>query len=75
MARNIQYLRRSNLISVDWKTRTLKREKALDEYVKKSIIDSPMWVNISEEWRKINNILLNKHGAINPEYQEYLPKQ
>jgi len=75
MARNIQYLRRSNLISVDWKTRTLKRERAFDDYVKKSIIGGPIWVNISEEWRKINNILLNKHGEVNPEYQELLPNQ
>ena len=35
MARNLQYLRRSGLISVDWNKRTLKREKALNDYVKK----------------------------------------
>jgi hypothetical protein len=75
MARNLQYLRRSGLISVDWSRRTVKREKALDEYIKKSIIGGPMWPNISEEWRKINNILLNKHGAVNAEYQPLLPKQ
>ena len=75
MARNLQYLRRSGLISVDWSKRTIKREKSLDEYVKKSIIGGPMWPTISEEWRKINYILLNKHGAVNPEYQQLLPKQ
>jgi len=74
MGRNIQYLRRSNLISVDWKTRTLKREGALEDYVK-NIIAGPMWPTISDEWRKINQILLNKHGEVNPEYQELLPKQ
>jgi Mg2+-importing ATPase len=75
MARNIQYLRRSNLISVDWKTRTLKREAALDDYVKQSIMTGPLWPSISDEWRKINQILLSKHGEVNPEYQELLPKQ
>lgn len=75
MARNLQYLRRSGLISVDWSKRTIKREKSLGDYVKKSIIGGPMWPNIREDWRKINNILLNKHGAINVEYQQLLPKQ
>jgi Mg2+-importing ATPase len=75
MARNLQYLRRSGLISVDWNKRTIKREKSMGEYVKKSVIGGPIWPSISDEWRKINNILLNKHGAVNVEYQQLLPKQ
>ena len=75
MTRNLQYLRRSGLISVDWRKRTIKREKPLIEYVKKSIIGGPIWPTIGEDWRKINNILLNKHGAVNTEYQQLLPKQ
>ncbi len=75
MARNLQYLRRSGLISVDWNRRTIKREKSLSEYVKKSIINSPIWPNIGGDWRKINNVLLNKHGTVNAEYQQLLPKQ
>ncbi|MCW3999717.1 MAG: magnesium-translocating P-type ATPase [Candidatus Bathyarchaeota archaeon] len=75
LGRNIQYLRRSNLISVDWKTRTLKREDALVDYVKSSIIEGPLWPSISDEWRKINQILLSKHGTVNPQYQDLLPKQ
>ncbi len=75
MTRNLQYLRRSGLISVDWNKRTIKREKALSEYVKKSIIGGPTWLNIAEDWRKINNILLNKHGAVNAEYEALAAKQ
>ena len=75
MARNLQYLRRSGLISVDWNKRTIKREKSLSEYVKKSIIGGPMWPTIGEDWRKINAIILNKQGEVNVEYQELLPKQ
>ena len=74
MARNLQYLRRSGLISVDWNKRTIKREKSLDEYVKKSIIGGPLWSSISEDWRKIHNILLEKHGTVNLEYQELLAR-
>jgi cation transport ATPase len=73
--RNLQHLRRSGLISVDWRIRIIKPEKSLTEYVKKSIIGGPMWPTIGEDWRKINNILLNKHGAVNSEYQQLLPKQ
>jgi P-type Mg2+ transporter len=75
MARNLQYLRRSGLISVDWKKRTLKKEKALDDYVKKSIMAGPTWSKVGQEWAKINVLLFNKYGAVNAEYQEMLPKQ
>ncbi len=74
-ARNLQYLRRSGLISVDWNRRTLKREKALHDYVKKSIMAGPAWGTIGQEWAKINAILLKRHGVVNDEYQEMLPKQ
>jgi Mg2+-importing ATPase len=74
MARNIQYLRRSNLISVDWNKRTIKREKLLREYVQKTIINTPTWVTSSENWRKIQAVLLNKWGKVNPEYQQTLTK-
>ncbi len=75
MARNLQYLRRSGLISVDWNKRNIKREKSLDDYVKKSIIGGQMWATIGEDWRKINAIVLNKHGEVNADYQELLEKQ
>lgn len=75
VARNLQYLRRSNLISVDWKERTIKRETSLSEYVQKSIINGPMWEKISNEWLRINNLLLNKYGTVNTEYEDLLPKQ
>jgi hypothetical protein len=75
MARNLQYLRRSRLISVDWNKRTIKREKAIAEYVKKGIIGGPNWSIIGEDWRKINNVLLNKHGLVNTEYQLLLLRQ
>jgi hypothetical protein len=75
MARNVQYLRRIGLITVDWNKRTIKREKALDDYVKKTVMAGPTWSQVGQEWAKINAILYNKHGAVNPEYEEMLPKQ
>jgi Mg2+-importing ATPase len=75
ISRNLQHLRRSGIISVNWSKRSIKREKSLSEYVKKSVIGGPMWSSVSEDWRKINYLLLNKHGAVNAEYQQFLPKQ
>jgi P-type Mg2+ transporter len=75
MVRNIQYLRRSNLISVDWHNRTVKREPALHDYVTNSVMAAPTWSSVGADWRKINLILLNKHGKVNEEYQDELPKQ
>ncbi len=60
----------------DWNKRTIKREKALNNYVKKSIIASPTWATVGvKNGAKINAILFNKYGAVNAEYQEMLPKQ
>ncbi|MCL2359378.1 MAG: magnesium-translocating P-type ATPase [Nitrososphaerota archaeon] len=75
VARNLQYLRRSNLISVDWTQRTVKRERALSDYVGNSIIMGPNWATVGEEWRKISVIIQNKHGAVNAEFTELLPNQ
>jgi Mg2+-importing ATPase len=75
MARNLQYLRRTGLISVDWNKRTLKREKAFNDYVKKSMVSGPMWATISEDWRRISVIIQNKRGNVNPEFQEVLVKK
>ena len=75
LARNLQYLRRSGLISVDWNKRTIKREKTLKEYVKKEIINKPSWSTISENWRKINAVILNKREKVNPDYQQLLTQQ
>ena len=75
LARNLQYLRRTGLIVVDWSKRTIKRETALKEYVKKEIVSGPKWTTISEDWRKINAVILNKYAKVNPEYQQLLLTQ
>jgi P-type Mg2+ transporter len=75
LARNLQYLRRTGLISVDWNKRIIKREKTLPEYVKTKIISGPTWTTTNEDWRKINAVLLNKWGKVNPEYQKLLSGQ
>jgi hypothetical protein len=72
MVRNLQHLRRTGLISVDWHRRIIKRQKPLKEYVKKNIVDSKMWPTIAEDWRKISAVILSKRGGVNPECQQLL---
>lgn len=72
LIRNLQYLRRSGLISVDWHRRMIKREKPLKEYVKNNATVRETWSAISEDWRKINAIIQSKYGNANVEYQELL---
>jgi hypothetical protein len=47
MVRNIQHLRRSGLVSLDWQRRTIKREKPLKEYVKKEYGRERNAINLS----------------------------
>ena len=72
MVRNLQHLRRSGLISVDWHQRIIKREKPLREYVKKAIFESEMWPTVAEDWRKTRAIILSKRGMVNIEYDQIL---
>jgi Mg2+-importing ATPase len=75
LKKNIQYLRRSGLITGNWREGTIKRESSLGEYVQKSVINGPAWANISVEWEKIHNYILDKYGKVNPEYEELPPTQ
>jgi hypothetical protein len=72
LVRNLQHLRRSGLISVDWQRRTVKREKTLKEYVRNNVAKSETWSTIAEDWSKIYRALQDKYGRVNSEYQELL---
>ncbi len=69
---NIQHLRRTGLISIDWRRRIIKREKTLNEYVKKNVATRATWPAIAEDWRKIDAVIKNKYGSSNVEYQDLL---
>jgi P-type Mg2+ transporter len=71
LVRNLQYLRRTGLVSVDWQKKVIKREKPLSEYVKKNVIASETWSNTAANWRRISNLIQNKYKAVNSEYQNY----
>jgi hypothetical protein len=72
LVRNLQHLKRSGLISVDWQRRTVKREKILKEYVRNNVAKSETWSTIAEDWSKIYRALQDKYGRVNSEYQELL---
>jgi Mg2+-importing ATPase len=69
---NLQHLRRAGLVSVDWHRRTIKREKALREYVTKNVLAGEMWPTIAEDWNRMSKAIQNKYGNVNREYLELL---
>jgi hypothetical protein len=67
--KNLQHLRRTGLISVDWSRRTIKRERALREYVLKNVLAGEMWPTIVQDWDKVAEAIHAKYGRVNDEYQ------
>ena len=72
IVKDLQYLRRSGFVSIDWQRRTLTRKKTLKTYVKNEVMNSQTWPTIAEKWRRINRILQKKYNIVNVEYQEQL---
>ncbi|MEM3377399.1 MAG: magnesium-translocating P-type ATPase [Candidatus Bathyarchaeia archaeon] len=72
---NLQHLRRAGLISFNWQKRTIKREKAIKEYVMQQVVNSKFWPRLVDDWRRISNTIQNKHGEVNMEYQNILLAQ
>ncbi|MEM3459241.1 MAG: magnesium-translocating P-type ATPase [Candidatus Bathyarchaeia archaeon] len=69
---NIQHLRRAGLISINWRQRTIKREKPMKDYITKQVMTSQFWPKIAEDWRKISDIIQEKYKKVNTEYQNLL---
>jgi len=72
VTKNIQHLRRTGLISVDWSRRTIKRERALREYVLKTVLAGEMWPTIREDWSSMGSAIQKKYGQANEEYLKNL---
>jgi Mg2+-importing ATPase len=72
LVQNLLYLRTAGLITVDWQKRIIKREEAMKEYVKKSVVANGVWAYVVEDWQKISAAIQNKYNSVNPEYQELL---
>jgi Mg2+-importing ATPase len=70
VTKNLQHLRRTGLISVDWKRRTIKREKALKEYVLKNVLAGEMWQTIADDWNSMTAAIQNKYQRVNEEYRK-----
>ena len=70
MIKNLHHLKRSGLISVDWQRRTIKREEALEEYVKKNVINNDVWSSVTEDWRRISTSIESTRKTLNSKYKE-----
>lgn len=65
---DLHHLRRAGLITIDWRERTVKREKPMKEYVMKQVA-SEFWPKISQDWQKISSNIQARYNKVNPEYQ------
>ncbi|MEM3088765.1 MAG: hypothetical protein QXP20_06605, partial [Candidatus Bathyarchaeia archaeon] len=65
---NLHHLRRAGFISINWRERTVKREKPMKDYVTKQVA-GVLWPKIAEDWQKIGAVIQDKYNKINVEYQ------
>jgi Mg2+-importing ATPase len=70
---NLNHLRRGGLVSINWHERTVKREKAMKDYVMKHVMGE-LWPKISMDWWRASEVLQAKYGRLNSEYLELLNK-
>jgi Mg2+-importing ATPase len=68
---NLNHLRRGGLISVNWRERMVRREKAMKDYVMKNVAGE-FWQKVSADWQKVSEVLQVKYGKLNSEYLELL---
>ncbi len=71
---NLNHLRRGGLVTINWREKTVKREKAVKEYVTKHVT-SDLWPKVSEDWRRISAFIQAKYGKVNREFQELLERE
>ncbi|NLE04427.1 MAG: magnesium-translocating P-type ATPase, partial [Crenarchaeota archaeon] len=69
---SLHFLRRSGLITIDWRRKIIKREDAMKDYVKKRVVTNEMWPLILEDWLNIFNTINSKYGNTNEEYSELI---
>jgi Mg2+-importing ATPase len=55
---SLQILRRSVLVSIDWRRKKIKRERPIKDYVTKLIVTSETWSLILEDWLKIYQTII-----------------
>lgn len=73
---SLEYLRRGGLADVDWHTRVIKRTGTIKQYIQKQVVASPVWPLVIDDWERINEVIEQKHGGVNPDFQDILaPRQ
>jgi len=68
---SLHHLRRAGLISINWRERTIKREKPMKDYVMKHLTGE-LWPKIAQDWPKIISTIQTKYNRVNPEYETLL---
>jgi P-type Mg2+ transporter len=75
MIKNLHHLKRSGFISIDWHRRTIKREEALEEYVKKNLVNNEIRSSVAEDWRRISISIERTRTTLNSKYKELINRK
>jgi len=67
----LNHLRRAGLVTFDWRKRTVKREKPLEDYVK-TYVAKEFLPKMLEDWRRISSYVQTKYGKLNSGYEKLL---
>ena len=71
---NLNHMRRGGLISINWREKIVKREKAMKEYVVKHVMGE-LWPRIAGDWWRASEVLKAKYGRLNSEYLKLLDRK
>lgn len=75
VAQNLAHLRRSGLISIDWRKRTIKRQGTVRDYVTKIVMAQAVWPIVYEDWLRIYKSIQDRYEEANAEYVELLTQK
>lgn len=71
VVRSLHHLRRAGLIAIDWRGRTIAREKAMRDYVIENV-KPKFWQKIADDWQKISSTIRARYNRVNSEYENLL---
>ncbi len=67
----LNHLRRAGLVTFDWRKRTIKREKSLEDYVETYVVKEFL-PKMLEDWRIISSYVRSKYGKLNSKCERIL---
>ena len=69
---NLEYIRRGDLISINWNRRVIKRRKQLNDYALNYVAKSEIWDVLAGDWSRVNKVIQDIHGKTNLDFKALL---